>query len=198
MLCEKCGKREAVFRETVLSEEGVRDRHLCQDCIGIVGADEGWRPARAPVESQSSESSTLKLRPAEGLPVLEERPALNISRIRLSLARLACRPFYPLFRRWRERRYARLKSRIHNLFEGMRRCKDRGELERLIGEPLYATSLWEIDERGGSDYLDEYYETRGCSIVIRFKGRELRSFMAHPSQTVWDIVVAERESPAPE
>lgn len=32
MLCEKCGKREAVFHWTELMEGSILDRHLCAEC----------------------------------------------------------------------------------------------------------------------------------------------------------------------
>jgi hypothetical protein len=76
------------------------------------------------------------IHPDYSLPLLEERPALSIP----GWIRLTALLFKGIIRWWFIRRHTRLESQMITLLGTIKNCRDRQELETLIGKPLYALS----------------------------------------------------------
>ena len=131
--------------------------------------------------------------PDRRLSVRSGRPELELKGLRL--VRLCVLVFRPIVCLWIYLRQRKMEALVNAKLEQMERCRGRGELEQVLGEPVYAVSgescgavLGDGTER--SPDLIECYESDGCCIDLWFKDDRLVDVSGFVKPTVWDYVLA--------
>ena len=130
--------------------------------------------------------------PSKEYPVLHELPGREIPRS----VRVLGRMFAPLIRCWRAAVMVRINKRIvPNLIQRAWNCKNREELESLLGKPTYVVRGVDCNgpERNrmpADPDVFELYETRGCTIHLGFKDDKLISISGSAQMTDWETVVS--------
>ncbi len=80
-----------------------------------------------------------------------------------------------------------MEARVNEIIDEISSCRSRGEVEQLLGAPLYAVG----GEACGSDSAEtpdriECYETGGCCCDLWFKDDRLIDVSGFVKPTVWD------------
>ena len=84
------------------------------------------------------------------------------------MAHVLCIFFRPVVVRWRRFQREAAEHRLSQLIVEAGRCKNRNELEHLLGQPRYAMAgeLFAVDQE--SPDVVECYVTQGCLIELWF------------------------------
>jgi hypothetical protein len=188
LLGEPKGLAGQVLRELGLEPDLVRERVLA---LFRPGDDEeqsdtpGPAPSVAPIEPRSD------------LPLHKERPLWGAP----VWARLANLLPLAVVRRLQAREQARAVARLEALLPQVQRCRDRRELEALLGPPRYALEGGPMDQVTdfygrpmSPDRIEAYYQA-GCVIDLWFATARLGSITGFVMPTVWDVILARRLPP---
>jgi hypothetical protein len=134
----------------------------------------------------------------EGIPLLEQRPCIEISHLQSSAIQLAA----PLMRRLNTARYKRMRKRLAKILAAASRCQTRDELEAVLGRPKYSLSpntCGMVDLTGKSRHPDhvEVYLVSGCTVDMWFFLSEGQfELLGSPCMTLTDIVLGHSGPPA--
>jgi hypothetical protein len=124
-----------------------------------------------------------KVAPRDGLVILDERPPLGLGRV-FPLACFVERCFPRLVRWYCNRRQLRLQPKLRDLMAACAQCRERAELERLLGEP-YGLS----GEGHGLPRPDftECYQRGDFRIELCFLNKRVVEMIGAIRPSVWDI-----------
>ncbi len=128
--------------------------------------------------------------PRDDLELLSERPALEISRF----ASFCGRHFRRFLKPWRKRIRQRSERKLNSLLNRVERCRDRVELEALLGSPIYATTgrgsaMPNVDrEKMESPDIVEGYEVGQLIVELWFRDGELLETAGYAKSVCWDVV----------
>ena len=135
--------------------------------------------------------SSGRLEPDDSTPMVSDRPVLIVPRTVWFCARL----FAPIVRAWQERRTSKCESRVHKLVTNAARCRNRTQLESLLGKPRYSLkgdrfkSIAKSGKVTTPDRVECYYVKR-CRIEIWFRdGRAVR-VTGSVAPNVWTAALA--------
>ncbi len=88
-----------------------------------------------------------------------------------------------------------MEARVNAILDEIAHCRNREELERLLGPPRYAVSGEACGPlRTDAADLIECYETGGCCIDLWFKNDRLVDVSGFVKPTVWDSVLTQKIS----
>lgn len=97
--------------------------------------------------------------------------------------------FRPLVVVWRVLRQRNKENRVNSILDRVRDCRQREELQRLLGRPLYGVT-GEVSGAADPPDLIECYETEGCCVDLWFKNDRLVDVSGFVKPTVWDVALA--------
>jgi hypothetical protein len=134
------------------------------------------------------------------IPILNGRPPLKWKG--LWLARLCVVLFRPIVVLLLIPRQRIMEARVNAKLDEMLHYRGREELERLLGEPVYAVSGMASgavldDATQDRPDLIECYESDGCCIDLWFKDDRMVDVSGFVKPTVWDFLLADRSEQAP-
>ena len=96
--------------------------------------------------------------------------------------------FRPLVVLWRMFRQHNLETRVNSMLDEVRNCREREDLERLLGRPLYAVSGEAAHVPNHPDLI-ECYETEGCCVDLWFKNDRLVDVSGFVKPSLWDVAL---------
>lgn len=160
----------------------VEGETFCPQCGGHL-----WTVRPVPRREKAS-----GLAPDYRLPVQDGRPPLPLKGLRL--ARICFLLFHPIVCLWLTLRQRAMERRVLAKLDQMALCRERAELEAVLGKPRYAVSATHLPERQAEDTRDaadliECYESQGCCIDLWFKGDRLVHVSGFVKPTIWDVAV---------
>lgn len=127
------------------------------------------------------------LEPDRRLGLVSGRPLLSTKG--LWWVRLCVVLFRPIVVLWLMLRQRIMESRVNSKLDGIANCREREDLERLLGKPVYAVSGEACDPPNRPDLI-ECYESEGCCIDLWFTNDRLVDVSGFVKPTRWDIVLA--------
>jgi hypothetical protein len=132
------------------------------------------------------------LEPDRRLGLVSGRPPLSTKGLRW--ARLCLLLFRPIVCVWFTIRQRTMERRVLAKLEHVAGCRERGELEQLLGKPRYAVGGRGVgaarpDGTRDSPDLIECYESEGCCIDLWFKDDRLIDVSGFVKPTVWDVAL---------
>jgi hypothetical protein len=133
--------------------------------------------------------------PDRGLSLRDGRPELPLEL--LGVARFCAVVFRPIVCLCLSYRQLKKEALVNLKLDAIPRCRNRDELTRLIGEPLYAVRGECVDAAStgnGAERPDviECYESDGCCIDLWFRDDRLVSLSGFVKPTIWDAALAGR------
>ncbi|OHB72393.1 MAG: hypothetical protein A2V70_17820 [Planctomycetes bacterium RBG_13_63_9] len=146
--------------------------------------------------AESGSSGELpSIAPDRCLRLQDGRPTLGTKG--LWFVRLGVVVFRPIVVLWIILRQRIMVSRVHRKLQQLRQCRDRAELEQLLGAPLYAVDAEAVGKRGVADRI-ECYESDGCCIDVWFKDGRLVEVSGFVKPTLWDMALTRNTGPETE
>ncbi len=145
------------------------------------------------VRAKTPAAGHTGLVPDDRLPLLPARPPLctkGLWRVRLCVVL-----FRPIVILWIMLRQRTMESRVNAKLDKVGNCRQRGELEQLLGKPAYVVSGEAAGAANPPDLI-ECYESEGCCIDLWFKNDRLVDTSGFVKPTLWDMVLTRNAPPA--
>ena len=94
----------------------------------------------------------------------------------------------PIIMLWLMLRQRIMETRVNSKLDEVSNCREREQLQQLLGKPLYAVSGEACHAPNHPDLI-ECYESEGCCIDLWFKNDRLIDVSGFVKPTKWDIAL---------